>query len=100
MNITLNISGEDKTFSVFFIPAKHMRKALQIRNKINLSNLSIEELDELSNFIVELFDNQFSYEELWDGLSYDEFVKVIIEDIFFYVMTGQKKEEIDENEKK
>lgn len=100
MNITLKLAGEDKTFSVFFIAAKYMRKSLQIRQSVNLSNLSVEDLDEISNFIVEVFDNQFTYEELWSGISYDEFIEVVVEGIFFYLMTGQKKKDVEDDEKK
>lgn len=100
MNITLKIAGEDKTFSVFFIAAKYMRKALQLRQNMNLGNLSAEDLDEISNFIIEVFDNQFTYDELWAGISYDKLIEVLVEDIFFYIMTGQKKPESGTDEKK
>ena len=99
MNISLMVDGEKKTFSQFFIPAKYLRKAMEIRKDINLHDLTPEQMDAVVNFIVEVFEQKFTSEEVWNGLSYDEIVDVIFNDIFIYIVTGQKKESTEEEKK-
>lgn len=100
MNITLLIDGEKKTFTQFFIPAKFLRKALELRKDISLLDLKPEELDIVVNFVVEVFDNKFTADQVWEGISYHEIVDVIFNDIFIYILTGQKKEETSDSEEK
>jgi hypothetical protein len=101
MNITLLKDGEKKTYSQFFVSARYMRKALEMKTEMNLNNLSVEDIDTVINFVVEVFGKQFTYDDVYDGLSYDELVDTIFSDVFMNVMQGRKQELSEEgNEKK
>ncbi|WP_054637183.1 phage tail assembly chaperone G [Thalassobacillus sp. C254] len=73
-SITLSVNGEEKIFTVPFIKARHYRKALEITKAVNLNNVSHTELDELVGFITDVFDNQFSVDEFYDGVSSSDLV--------------------------
>lgn len=100
MNITLLKDGQKKTFSQFFVTARFMRKALELRAELNLNNLSTEDLDTVVNFVVEVFNNQFTADEVYDGLSYDELVETIFDDIFMTILQGRKQETVAEGDEK
>ena len=72
MNITLLKNGETKTYTQLFVSARYMRKALELRKEMNLNNLSVEDIDTSINFVVDVFSNQFTVDDVYDGVSYDE----------------------------
>lgn len=96
MNITLVKDGEKKTYSQFFVSAKHMRKTLELRKDINFNNLTSENVDTVTNFVVEVFDKQFTYDDLLEGLSYDNLIPTIFDDIFMNILQGRKQETVEE----
>lgn len=57
--------------------ARKIREIAELTSKIDLNNLSPDELDELVNYIVELFGNKFTVDEFYDGLYSDEFTPTI-----------------------
>lgn len=73
MKITLRIDGKEKTFINDFVSARVFRKALELNEEFkNKSNL-VEQLDALAEFVVTVFDKQFTLDELWDGLPTGKF---------------------------
>jgi len=92
MNITLIKKGEKKTYTQLFVSARFMRKALELRTELNLNNLSVEDVDTVTNFVVEVFDRQFTSDEVYDGLTYDELIETIFHDIFMTILQGRKQE--------
>lgn len=75
MQIKLYMDGEKKTFSVPFIKARMLRNAIVLNEQMSDSkDTSTEDIDAMAEFVVELFNNQFSIDELWDGLSTEEFI--------------------------
>jgi len=77
MNITLKIAGMDKTFTAGFISARMVRRTIEVSRGVNFENISPEELDTLIDYIAELFGNQFTRDELYDGLSSKELIPTI-----------------------
>jgi hypothetical protein len=70
MEITLRINGEDKTFVKEFVPLKFYRKALELEKYAQSKNVDEEKLfDKRLNLIVEVFDHQFTKDELENGLN-------------------------------
>lgn len=69
MDIKLKIDGKDKTFTADFISARMVRRTIEVSNGINFENLKAEELDKLVDYIVELFSNKFTRDDVYDGLS-------------------------------
>lgn len=72
-----------------------MRKALEMKTEMNLNNLSVEDIDTVINFVVEVFGKQFTYDDVYDGLSYDKLIETIFDDVFMNVIQGKKQEVVD-----
>lgn len=74
MQITLRIDGKDKTFVNDFVSARIFRKALETNENLRGKEVPLlEQLDVISEFVVAVFNNQFTLDELWDGLSTGNF---------------------------
>jgi hypothetical protein len=78
MQITLFVNGEEKTFTVPFVKARMFRRALEISKKYDLNNIDVETLDTLVSYVVELFNNQFTVDEFYDGISADKLTSTIV----------------------
>ncbi len=68
MKITLLINEEEKTFGVEFVKARMFRRALEMSTKMDFNNLTAESLDDLIQFVCDLYNKQFTIDELYDGL--------------------------------
>lgn len=77
MNIILRIDGKDKTYTTDFISARMVRRTIEVSKDINFENLSPEELDRLVDYIVELFDKQFTRDDVYDGLPSKDLIPTI-----------------------
>lgn len=80
MEITLNINGEEKVFTAPFVSARRLKETLALSNKIQ-DKIDEKTLDELGEYIVNLYGKQFSLDDLLDGFSADLFFSKAIEDI-------------------
>ena len=101
IKITLNLGGENKEFTQEKITFGAMRRLAEMdKNMKDIQNNGTEEeqgvetMDELAMTIVTLFKNQFTFNELLDGLEFDSMDEFneIVEDIFNQVgeSTGGK----------
>ena len=77
MEIILRIDKKNKTFIADFISARMVRRTIEVSNGINFESLKPEELDKLVDYIVELFGNQFTRDDVYDGLSSKELLSTI-----------------------
>jgi hypothetical protein len=77
MDILLKIDGKDKTFTTNFISARMLRRTIEVAQGVNFDNISPEELDKLIDYIVELFDNQFTRDDVYDGLASKDLIPTI-----------------------
>ncbi|MGE7131254.1 phage tail assembly chaperone G [Lysinibacillus xylanilyticus] len=70
MQITLKINGQEKIFSNDFVKARVFRNALKMNEKMRKegNEISVETFDEMISFVVNVFDNQFTIDDVWDGL--------------------------------
>lgn len=70
MQITLRVNKEEKTFTNNFIKARVFRNALKMNEKMRGegNEISVETFDEMIGFVVNVFDNQFTVDDVWDGL--------------------------------
>lgn len=72
MKFTLFINGEEKTFSVPFVKGRMLRTALKMNKTLGQkTDLDDEILDELVDFVCNVFDNQFTSDQVFDGLPVD-----------------------------
>lgn len=79
MNITLRVGNKEKIYTVDFIKARMFRKAIAFSKTMNFEDLGEKEIDELVGFVCELFNNQFSIDELYDGLPVNKLMSTITE---------------------
>ena len=100
MNITLLKNGETKTYTQLFVSARYMRKALELRKEMNLNNLSVEDIDTSINFVVDVFSNQFTVDDVYDGVSYGELISTVFDNVFMVVLQGRKQEVNAEGDEK
>jgi hypothetical protein len=61
--------------------AKHFRKALVITKEYDLENITAGTLDELLAFVVDVFQNQFTIDDIYDGLPSADLIPLIAETI-------------------
>ncbi|MFJ8102790.1 phage tail assembly chaperone G [Lysinibacillus sp. NPDC096212] len=74
MQITLLIDGDNKTFTNDFIKARVFRNALKLNEQMSKegNKISVKTFDEMVGFIVTVFDNQFTIDDFYDGVSSGE----------------------------
>lgn len=77
MDLTLQVNGKPKTYTTGFVSARMVRQTLAMAREINFEDLSPEELDQLADYVVELFGRQFTRDELYDGLASQELLPTI-----------------------
>ncbi len=77
MDITLKIDGKEKTYTAGFISARMVRRTIEVSQGIDFENISPEGLDRLIDYIVELFGNRFTRDDVYDGLASKELLPVI-----------------------
>jgi len=77
MNITLG----EKTYVAKPAKARMFRQAIEINEKIDFSNLTTEALDELIGFVCTIYGDQFTIDEVYDGLDADKLVSTVSKSI-------------------
>lgn len=77
MEIKLRVGDKDKTFVSDFISARMLRRTLEISEKVNFNDMKADELDTMVDFIVELFKEKFTRDEVYDGLASNELITTI-----------------------
>ena len=77
MNIVLN----DKTYVAQPAKARVFRQAIAINEKIDFSNLTTEALDELIGFVCKIYGDQFTIDDVYDGLNANELVATMSKSI-------------------
>lgn len=91
--ITLRLGKDKKQFSVAFFGTWVYRRVLEIMPELNPDKVTIEDLDVISAFIVEVFDNQFTVDELEKGMPKLELLDTI-GTIFSMVLYDMTEEEV------
>ena len=79
MKITLRVEGKEKTFVADFISAGMMRRTIEISKGINFEDISVDELDLMVEYLVQLFGKQFTIDDVYDGLPSKELVPKLIQ---------------------
>jgi len=97
LEITLNIKGEEKTFVQEFAPLKLYRKALEVEDYAEQKDAEEEKLfDKRLNLIVEVFDKQFTKNELENGLNVINHKEVMYNVIAVGILGNRSLEEQEE----
>ena len=77
----MNIILGDKTYVAKPVKARMFREAIAINEKIDFSNLKTKGLDELIGFICTIYGDQFTIDEVYDGLDADKLVSTLSKSI-------------------
>lgn len=96
MKLTLLMGQEEKTFTIPFVNGMVFRKFIEYKQRMNMTDLSPDELDELVGLVVYAFKDQFTLEQFYEGIPHDK-VMSTIDDLFLPTDKGQSAEG---NEKK
>lgn len=102
MKLTLYKQNKDKLeesiYTAPFVSGRHHRKILEYDQTIDYSDVDLDQTDELIGFVCDVFGNQFTVDEFYDGIPSHELISTIT-DVFVYVRTGKTPEELkEENE--
>lgn len=86
MQFKLNIEDKEKTFSVPFVKGRLFRRALKM-NKMFTEGKEITDdvTDQLVDFVCEVFNNQFTPDDVWDGMPVDGILPTL-QGVFFDVI--------------
>lgn len=80
MKIKLRINGEDKTFTAPFISARKLKDSFALSKKVQ-GEFDENTLDEVGNYLVNIYGNQFTLDQLYDGFPADQFLNKALEDM-------------------
>ncbi|WP_147565153.1 phage tail assembly chaperone G [Clostridium tyrobutyricum] len=73
MEIVLN----NKTYVMPKVKTRMLRKAIEINENIDFSNMKTKDLDGLVDFIVELYGNKFTRDNFYDGLDANKLIETL-----------------------
>ena len=83
--MTINLYGEDneieKTFTRKFVPWKMLKDAIKLQEKLgdlDPKKMKSEDVDEISDFIISVFGNQFTKAEVDEKADMTEVIAVLI----------------------
>ncbi|MED4124031.1 phage tail assembly chaperone G [Halalkalibacterium halodurans] len=98
MKLTLKkIDNETKvTEQVFTIPhatALHYRQLLKFDETIDYADMSVDDYDKVAGFVCDVFRNQFTVDELYEGIPSHELIPTFTR-VFTFVRTGKTPEEL------
>lgn len=79
MNLTLRIKDEEKTFTPPFISGRKFREALVIAKKLDGGFSDPKELDEIIDFVVNLYGKQFTRDEFYDGIEGNKVITTVLD---------------------
>jgi len=91
MEITLN----KKTYLAPAPKARMVRKAIEMTEQTNFNNLKAADLDHLVGYVVDLFGQQFTLDDIYDQLEAEQLIPTLMSCINTVVGTlGAKVEQI------
>lgn len=97
MKLELMIDGEEKTFTAN-ATGRHHRQLMKYDEQMDYSDIGVKQVDELVDFVCDVFRNQFTSDQFYDGTSSHE-LQSIITSVFAFVRTGKTPEELEQLEK-
>lgn len=92
MKLELIIDGKERVFTTGFVSARFYKTLAKFDEEIDYFNMSVDEMDRLVGFVCDVFDNQFTVDQVYDGIESHELMSTIT-DVFAFVRTGKTREE-------
>lgn len=81
----------EKFWTPAYIPFSKVREALQIAKELDEENDELEGMEKLSSFIVDVYNNQFTKDELFERIHAPDALKTMQENLMF-ITQGQQNE--------
>jgi hypothetical protein len=72
MIIKLKIDDKEKSFKMPWQSGRKVRDTMAMKEKLNTMPETAESLDEMMSYVVEIFNNQFTLDEIYDGIENKE----------------------------
>lgn len=91
MQITLQVETKKRTYTPKFVSGRMFRRTLEV-SKVLQNGLGEDELDAAVDYIVELYGNQFTRDELYDGIAAQELIPTIRKSINSVISKGSSGE--------
>jgi hypothetical protein len=89
-----NQERKEKVYTASFASGYHFRKVNEFDETIDYADISVKEMDTLIGFVCDVFDNQFTIDEFYEGIPSHQVISTIT-DVFVYVRTGKTPEELE-----
>ena len=67
-----------KTFDTGFIAMRLVKDAISLQDVLGKGEITTEMVDQLAAFVVKVYNNKFSIDELYDGLEIDAFLPTLV----------------------
>jgi len=71
LSIKLRIGETEKTFMATEIKGRMLRKAIEFQS-LKESAFTVDTLDSMVNFVVEVFENKFTLDDVYDGIKIED----------------------------
>lgn len=68
----IKIDGKDKEFKIGFISARMFKRTVELQEKAKGKDVDLDLLDELVDYIVQVYGNKFTADEFYDGVDVSE----------------------------
>lgn len=84
MEVTIKINGKNKTFKTDFISARMFKKTEEFQRKAEKVRAGQNEdidLDEIVQYIVDVYGNQFTVDEFYDGVDVADIFPIYLDTI-------------------
>lgn len=90
----MEICLSNKTYIAPVPKARMVRKAIELTEKTNFNQMTAKDLDYLVGYVVDLFDKQFTLDDVYDGLDANKLIPTLMDCINTVVGTmGAKLEQ-------
>lgn len=93
MKITLKINNKDKEFMTPFISGRKLRDTFAVSKKVEKLSQDETMLDEMVNYIVDIFGKQFTLDEFYDGIEANKIISTFTDLVEEIVGTLNAKSE-------
>ncbi|ADH98328.1 phage tail assembly chaperone G [Salisediminibacterium selenitireducens] len=78
MHVTLTINQAPRTFQNGMVSARMLRRTIEITQTMDFDNMSVDDLDTMVGYLVELFHHQFTIDDVYDGLASKDLIPTLI----------------------
>jgi len=94
MIIKLIIDEKERSFNSGFISGRRTREALAMSGQIEGKKQDETMLDEMADFIVDLYKNQFTRDQFYDGIASDKLIGEFTDSIAKIIGTLEDKSKL------